>query len=42
MFSGMVMGYGHLRGVLGVDEPAFDPPARAAEATRRFIRAFAP
>lgn len=41
MFAGMVLGHGHLRGVLGVPHPAFDVPARAAEAARRFLRAFA-
>lgn len=41
MFSGMVLGHGHLRGVLGVTHPAFDRDARAAEAARRFLRAFA-
>lgn len=41
MFSGMVLGHGHLRGVLGVAHPDFDLQARAAEAARRFIRAFA-
>jgi AcrR family transcriptional regulator len=41
MFSGMVLGHGHLRGVLGVAHPAFDLQARAAEAARRFLRAFA-
>lgn len=41
MFAGMVLGHGHLRGVLGVAHPAFDRDARAAEAARRFLRAFA-
>lgn len=41
MFSGMVLGHGHLRGVLGLPHPDFDPGARAAEAARRFLRAFA-
>lgn len=41
MFVGMVLGHGHLRGVLGVAHPAFDRDARAAEAARRFLRAFA-
>ncbi|MDP3801485.1 TetR/AcrR family transcriptional regulator [Brevundimonas sp.] len=41
MFSGMVLGHGHLRGVLGVAQPPFDLQARAAEAARRFLRAFA-
>ncbi|RZJ04440.1 MAG: TetR/AcrR family transcriptional regulator [Brevundimonas sp.] len=41
MFAGMVLGHGHLRGVLGVEHPAFDHHARAAEAARRFLRAFA-
>ncbi|WP_439476501.1 TetR/AcrR family transcriptional regulator [Brevundimonas sp.] len=42
MFSGMVLGYGHLRGVLGVAQPPFDLDRRAAEAARRFLRAFVP
>ncbi|MDY6922989.1 MAG: TetR/AcrR family transcriptional regulator [Pseudomonadota bacterium] len=41
MFSGMVLGHGHLRGVLGVPHPPFDRDARAAETARRFLRAFA-
>ena len=41
MFSGMVLGHGHLRGILGVAQPPFDLEARAAEAARRFLRAFA-
>lgn len=42
MFVGMTLGHGHLRSVLGVPHPAFDPETRAAETARRFIRAFAP
>jgi TetR/AcrR family transcriptional repressor of mexJK operon len=42
MFAGMVLGHGHLRGVLGVPQPAFDREVRAGEAARRFLRAFAP
>jgi TetR/AcrR family transcriptional repressor of mexJK operon len=41
MFAGMVLGHGHLRGVLGVAHPDFDRQTRAAEAARRFLRAFA-
>jgi len=41
MFAGMVLGHGHLRGVLGVAHPTFDRDVRAAEAARRFLRAFA-
>lgn len=41
MFAGMVLGHGHLRAVLGVPQPAFDPEARARETARRFLRAFA-
>jgi hypothetical protein len=37
----MVLGHGHLRGVLGVPHPPFDRDARAAETARRFLRAFA-
>jgi AcrR family transcriptional regulator len=42
MYSGMVLGHGHLRGVLGLPHPAFDIEVRARETARRFIRAFAP
>ena len=42
MFAGMVLGHGHLRGVLGVPHPPFDRDARAAETARRFLKAFAP
>jgi TetR/AcrR family transcriptional regulator, mexJK operon transcriptional repressor len=42
MFSGMTMGHGHLRGILGVEEPAgLDIPLRARETAQRFMRAFA-
>lgn len=41
MFAGMVLGHGHLRGVLGVAHPSFDLDTRAAEVARRFLRAFA-
>lgn len=40
MFSGMTMGHGHLRAVLGLPPPAFDIQARARDAARRFLRAF--
>jgi TetR/AcrR family transcriptional repressor of mexJK operon len=42
MFTGMVLGHGHLRSVLGVPHPPIDRDRRAAEVTRRFLRAFAP
>lgn len=43
MFIGMVLGHGHLRSVLGLPHPEIDDlPARAREAARRFVRAFAP
>jgi len=42
MFAGMVLGHGHLRGVLGVPHPPFDRDTRATETARRFLRAFAP
>jgi len=42
MFTGMVLGHGHLRGLLGVDHPAIDIPARAGEVSRRFVTAFGP
>lgn len=42
MFSGMVLGHGYLRGILGVPHPPFDRDRRAAEAASRFIRAFRP
>lgn len=41
MYSGMVLGHGHLRGVLGVPHPVFERDVRAKEAARRFMRAFA-
>lgn len=41
MFTGMVMGHGHLRGILGIANPVFDVPARARETAERFVRAFA-
>lgn len=41
MFAGMVLGHGHLRAILGVAQPPLNLEARAAEATRRFVRAFA-
>ncbi|KQW86501.1 TetR/AcrR family transcriptional regulator [Brevundimonas sp. Root1279] len=41
MFAGMVLGHGHLRAILGVAHPSFDPEARARETARRFLRAFA-
>lgn len=43
MFTGMVLGHGHLRSLLGVPHPrmdAIEPCAR--EAARRFVRAFRP
>ena len=42
MFTGMVLGHGHLRSLLGVPHPTDSFDVRAAEAARRFIRAFAP
>ncbi|MBU1346733.1 MAG: TetR/AcrR family transcriptional regulator [Alphaproteobacteria bacterium] len=42
MFTGMTMGHGYLRGILGVDEPDVDQSRRARETAERFIRAFAP
>jgi TetR/AcrR family transcriptional repressor of mexJK operon len=43
MFSGMVLGHGHLRGLLGLESFAPDQiEARARDCTRRFMRAFAP
>lgn len=40
MFSGMVMGHGHLRMILDIETPAFDPQARAADVADRFMKAF--
>jgi len=43
MFSGMVLGHGHLRGLLGLQ--GIDPAtakSRARECAERFVRAFAP
>ncbi|WP_298158726.1 TetR/AcrR family transcriptional regulator [Brevundimonas sp.] len=42
MFTGMTMGHGYLRGILGIDEPEIDHSLRARETAERFIRAFAP
>ena len=43
MFTGMVLGHGHLRSVLGLPHPDIaDLPGRAREVARRFVRAFAP
>jgi TetR/AcrR family transcriptional regulator, mexJK operon transcriptional repressor len=42
MFSGMVLGHGHLRAILGVAQAPFDLRRRAAESAHRFLRAFAP
>ena len=41
MFAGMALGHGHLRSILGVAQPSIDLGPRAAEAARRFLRAFA-
>jgi TetR/AcrR family transcriptional repressor of mexJK operon len=41
MFTGMAIGHGHLRALLGLDHPEVDIAARARETARRFIRAFA-
>ena len=41
MFTGMAMGHGHLRGILGIEQPPFDPDQRAQETAERFVRAFA-
>ena len=41
MYSGMVLGHGHLRAVLGLAPPTFDIQTRARETARRFILAFA-
>lgn len=41
MFTGMVMGHGHLRAILGVPHPPLDIPLRARETAERFIKAFA-
>jgi AcrR family transcriptional regulator len=40
MFTGMTLGHGHLRAILGVPHPEIDIAARAAEVARRFVRAF--
>lgn len=42
MFTGMTLGHGHLRAILGVPHPQADIPVRAAEVARRFVRAFSP
>lgn len=40
IFTGMALGHGHLRSILGVPQPAMDIDARAAEVARRFVLAF--
>ncbi len=42
MFTGMTMGHGYLRGVLGVEEPPMDRAGRARQTAERFLKAFAP
>ena len=42
MFTGMAVGHGHLRALLGIQHPEIDIEARARETARRFVRAFAP
>lgn len=42
IFTGMTMGHGHLRSILGIQQPDFDIAARARETAERFVRAFAP
>lgn len=41
MFAGMTLGHAHLRAFLGIAQPEIDVPARAREAARRFLKAFA-
>ena len=41
MFTGMVLGHGHLRALLGLPHPETAFQHRAAEAARRFLKAFA-
>lgn len=41
-FVGFVLGHSHLRAILNVPQPPVDVPARAADAARRFLRAFEP
>lgn len=40
MFSGMVLGYAHLRHFMGVSQPEVVAEAKARDAALRFIRAF--
>lgn len=43
MFTGMALGHGHLRSVLGLPHPRIDDhAARARDVARRFLKAFAP
>lgn len=42
MFTGMAIGHGHLRALLGLGHPEQEIEPRARETARRFIRAFAP
>ena len=41
MFTGMVMGHGHLRAILGIPQPPLDIAFRARETAERFMKAFA-
>jgi TetR/AcrR family transcriptional repressor of mexJK operon len=41
MFTGMVLGHGHLRAVLGLDHPEVDIEGPRPRNRPRFIRAFA-
>lgn len=41
MFTGMTLGHGNLKVVMGLPPDVPDIPARASEAARRFLRAFA-
>ena len=41
MFTGMVLGHGHLRAMLGVPHPVIALENRAAEVAQRFVTAFA-
>lgn len=42
MFTGMVLGHSHLRSLLGIAHPTQTFEHRAAEAARRFVKAFTP
>ena len=41
-FTGLVLGHAHLRAMMATPHPEIDTPRRAADAARRFLRAYGP